>query len=60
MRITTNTFADAEGYGDVTVGGLLLKDVWYVPMFGSTRLVSIGVTTLYPELVSRRKGKLTL
>lgn len=42
VRIANNTFVYAEGYGDIDVAGFILKDVWYVPDFKDTRLVSIG------------------
>jgi len=42
VRVASNTFALAEGYGDIVVAGLTLHDVWYVPDFGATKLISIG------------------
>ena len=53
VRIANNTTVFAEGYGTVKVADYQLKDVWYVPQFKSTRLLSVkalaqeGCTALF-------------
>ena len=41
VRIANGTIVPAVGYGCVQLGGLLLKEVWYVPQFKTTRLISV-------------------
>ena len=36
-----DSIASAEGVGDIRVGDLLLYQVWFVPGFSSTRLISL-------------------
>ena len=42
VKTANNQYSSAEGYGDVQINGMILHNVWYVPDFGSTRLLSIG------------------
>lgn len=43
VHIANKSTVQATGYGTVIIGSLELHDVWYVPEFKSTRLVSIMV-----------------
>ncbi|KAG4427432.1 hypothetical protein IFR05_017085 [Cadophora sp. M221] len=42
VKTANNQYSSAEGYGDVQINGMILHNVWYVPDFGGTRLLSIG------------------
>jgi hypothetical protein len=41
VRIADGTVTQSSGYGDVWVAGVLLRNVWVVPAFGTTRLLSV-------------------
>ena len=45
VRIANGTLIPALGYGHVQIPGLLLRDVWYVPQFRDTRLISVRSLT---------------
>lgn len=47
VSVANNSEVSAIGFGDVKMGKVVLKDVWYVPDFGTTRLIS--VRTLTPQ-----------
>jgi hypothetical protein len=45
VRIVNGTFVPAIGYGAVQLSGILLKEVWFVPQFKTTRLISVRTLT---------------
>jgi hypothetical protein len=55
VRIANGTLVPAIGTGSVKLGSFTLNDVWYVPDFKSTRLISVhtltkeGYTVLFDE-----------
>jgi hypothetical protein len=45
VRTANRTTVPAIGYGQVQIGSLRLKDVWLVPSFKTTKLISVRTLT---------------
>jgi hypothetical protein len=58
VRTANGTTVPAIGYGQVQIGRLRLKDVWLIPLFKTTRLISVRALT--PEKASRSRSVQTV
>jgi hypothetical protein len=59
VRITNGSIANAIGYGRATVGEMVLSEVWFIPTFGNTRLLSVSALDSEGYLILFSKGKAT-
>jgi hypothetical protein len=59
VRIANGSIANMIGYGRAMVGEMVLSEVWFVPTFGNTRLLSVSVLDSEGYLILFSKGKAT-
>jgi hypothetical protein len=59
VRIANGSVANAIGYGRAMVGEMVLSEVWFVPTFGTTRLLLVSALDNEGYSVLFSKGKAT-
>jgi hypothetical protein len=59
VRIANGSIANAIGYGRATIGEMVLSEVWFVPTFGNTRLLSVSALDSEGYSILFSKGKAT-
>jgi hypothetical protein len=59
VRIANGSIANAIGYGRATVGEMVLSEVWFIPTFGNTRLLSVSALDSERYSILFSKGKAT-
>jgi hypothetical protein len=59
VRIANGSIANAIGYERATIGEMVLSEVWFIPTFGNTRLLSVSALDSEGYSILFSKGKAT-